>query len=96
MRTPAPLLWQALHEGAKLPRMRTCKKPHRWLVWRADLTPCYRTVADDEAWVLRSLERDCDFAAICSGLARFVGRRRAAARGAQLLRNWISEGVLQA
>jgi hypothetical protein len=96
LRTNAPRLWQALHQGEERPRARAQAKPLRWLIWRRDLTPCFRPLADDEAWALQAIGRGRDFAAICAGLARFAGRERAAARGAQLLRNWIAEGVLQA
>jgi hypothetical protein len=95
LRTNAPSLWAAVRAGEALPRVRARKRSQHWLIWRRELTPYYRPAADDEAWALQALERGRNFAALCSGLSRVGGAPRAAVRAAQLLRNWISEGVLR-
>ena len=96
LRSNAPQLWQRLRGRGKKSQAKRQRGPAAWLVWRKGHTPFYRVLAKDEAWALRAIERGWNFGALCAGLRRFVGDERAAQRGAQLLRNWLGEGLLRA
>lgn len=94
LRSNAPDVWRAATDGARPPRGRLRRSASTWLVWRKGLTPFYRVLPADEAWALDAMARGRDFASICSGLRRFAGVANAALRGAQLLRNWLNEGLV--
>ena len=96
LRSNAPQVWQSLigRKKRRKPRAGMRRRPAVCLVWRKDHTPFYRELTGDEAWALRALELGRNFGALCAGLRRFAGDAGAAQRGAQLLRNWLSEGLV--
>lgn len=65
-----------------------------WLVWRRTHQPFFRPLPPAEAWALGAVARGRDFAALAGGLRRFVGAAHAARTAAQLLRNWLAEGLV--
>ena len=89
-----PTLQFELHPSVQLLGLRHSAIP--WIVWRKGFVPRCRAPEADEAWALRAVMRGRNFAQICVGLRRFVGGVHAARRGAQLLRNWLAEGLLSA
>ena len=89
-----PQIWQAATAGRETPRVTTRRPPVEWLIWRKAHEPVYRALSSEEAWALGAVTRGRDFAALCSGLRRFVGTRHAAQTAVQLLRNWLSEQLI--
>ena len=96
LRSNTPQVWQSLlvRKKKRTPQARLRRIPVAWLIWRKDHTPFYRALAEDEAWALRAVERGRNFGTLCAGLRRFAGDTQAAQRGAQLLRNWITEELI--
>lgn len=94
LRSNAPAIWHAATAKKKLPRSHWRRAPAVWLVWRKTLLTQYRLLDTDEAWALQFVERGRTFGALCTGLQRFAGKAHAPLRAAQLLRNWLSEGLL--
>ena len=94
LRSNAPRIWQWAENGGSKPKTRLLHAPVAWLVWRKGQTPFYRALATDEAWALAAIGRGRSFGAVCNGLRKFAGDAGAAQRGAQLLRNWITEEFL--
>ena len=94
LRSNAPRIWQWAADHGRKPQPRLLAAPAAWLVWRKGQTPYYRALPPDEAWALAALGRGRGFGAVCNGLRRFAGNSGAAQRGAQLLRNWITEELL--
>jgi len=94
LRTNAPQIWRAASRRRKPPAIATRSRPAQWLVWRRALTPRYRPLPPDEARALELAARGRNFASLSGALRRFVGEERAALRGAQLLRNWLDEGLV--
>ncbi len=92
--TNAPALWQAVRKGKALPRVARARAPVDWLLWRRKLTPLYRSISADEAWAIDAIVRGRSFAALCSGLRRFVGEENAAPRAAQLLKTWVGDALI--
>ena len=94
LRGNAPRMWRGLCGTARRVPPAFRRSPVTWLVWRKEFEPFYRALAADEAWALAAVARGRDFGAICNGLRRFAGDAGAAQRGAQLLRNWLAEGLI--
>ena len=94
LRSNAPHVWRAASAGRKPPAAAMRRRPLGWLVWRKGHEPFYRALPPEEAWALDAAARGRDFASLASGLRRFVGAERAAHTGAQLLRNWLREGLV--
>ena len=94
LRSNAPRIWQWAEDGGPKPKTRLLHAPAAWLIWRKGQTPFYRVLATDEAWALAAIGRGRSFGTVCNGLRKFVGDAGAARRGAQLLRNWITEELL--
>jgi len=94
LRSNAPRIWRAATEGRKTPAPIRHPRPAAWLVWRIGHDPYYRVLPPDEAWALGAARRGREFASVVDGLRRFVGTAQAAQSAAQLLRNWLSEGLI--
>ncbi len=94
LRSNAPRIWQWAEERGPKPKARLLHAPVAWLIWRKGQTPFYRMLATDEDWALAAIGRGRSFGAVCNGLRKFAGDAGAAQRGAQLLRNWITEELL--
>ena len=67
-----------------------------WLLWRDHLLIRWRSIEPDEAWALRCCDDGEDFGAICAGLCERAGEDKAAFRAATLLKQWATDGVLEA
>jgi hypothetical protein len=91
----APDLFKATDSGDVV-KPRRATKPRHWCIWRRELTPRYRRLPADEAWMLDAVARGESFAAICEGLTQWSAEDAAAARAATLLRNWIAEQMVSA
>ena len=91
----APDLFKATDSGDAV-KPRRAASPRNWCVWRRELTPRYRRLQPDEAWMLDAVARGLPFAEICEGLTRWASEAAAAARAATLLRAWISEHMVSA
>ncbi len=94
LRSNAPQAWRAATGGRKPPPARLRSQPARWVVWRKEFEPFYRELPAAEAWALGAAARGREFAALIGGLRRFAGTAGAPQAGAQLLRNWLSEGLI--
>lgn len=94
LRGNAPQVWRAAIAGRKTPAAVMRPRPLSWLIWRVGHEPFYRALPPEEAWALGAAARGRDFATLCGGLRRFVGAEHAAQTGAQLLRNWLAEGLI--
>ena len=94
LRSNAPAAWQAIDAGREPPAAAMRTRPAGWLIWRKGDEPFYRALPPAEAWALGAVNRGREFAAVVSGLRRFVGTGNAAQTGAQLLRNWLVEELV--
>ena len=94
LRGNAPQVWRAAIEGHKMPHAAMRPRPVAWLIWRMGHEPFYRALPSAEAWALGAAARGRDFASLAGGLRKFVGAGQAAQSGAQLLRNWLAEGLI--
>ena len=72
----------------------TDESPATWLVWRSELTPRYRSLADDEAAALRAARQERTFEEICDCLSHWHEENSAAVRAITLLKTWIADDLL--
>jgi hypothetical protein len=92
----APQLWKALTEGAGRPELCVETEPIEWLLWRQDLTTCFRSLGADEAAALDAARRGQSFAELCELLAAWHGTERAPHDAAALLAAWLGAGLIVA
>lgn len=87
-------IWKALDGGADPPQPQVSEFPAPWLVWRAELTPRFRSLTVDEAWALDAILAGETFGAVCEGLCEWMDAQFAGPRAAELLRGWVAEGLI--
>ncbi len=94
LRWNVPDLFKA--DAAAMPKPRRLAASRAWVVWRRELSPRFRRLEADEAWMLDAVMRGEPFAEICDGLTRWASEDQAAQRAAGLLRHWIAEEMVSA
>ena len=94
LRSNAPRVWRAASAGVNPPAARMRLMPSGWLIWRKGHEPFYRALPLDEAWALDAAAKGRSFGELCEGLRRHVGGAQAAQRAAQLLKEWLGEGLV--
>ncbi len=96
LRSAAPRAWSRIVLGRDAAAAGSRQQHSAWLVWRRGHAPFFRVLPPGEAWALGAAARGRDFASLAGGLRRFVGAAAAAQTAAQLLRNWLNEGLIVA
>jgi hypothetical protein len=86
-------LFKALADEQPVPPP-TSESQASWLVWRAELTPRYRSLGEDEAAALRAALSQGTFEEICEALSSWHEADDVAVRAITLLKTWIAEGLL--
>jgi hypothetical protein len=89
-----PQLWQALTDEVERPPVELAARPVQWLLWRRDLTTCFRSLPQTEAAVLDAARSGWPFAELCELLCDEVGENEAPAAAATLLRGWVDAGLI--
>jgi len=84
-------VWQALDEEQTPPAPEQGIK-QGWAVWRQDLQPRYRSLAQDEATLLLTLLNAQSFSTACERLSTWHPADQAPIRAASLLGAWLNEG----
>jgi hypothetical protein len=93
MKTNAPALFKALTEDSALPEP-TMGEETAWVIWRDDLTPCFRSLSLGAAAALNLLMQRASFEAMCTELCTWYAADEAARQAATLLREWIEAGMV--
>lgn len=92
MRTNAVAIWKAITGEQQPPAVDHAGTPAKWVVWRKQLSPFFRSLEADEAWALDALVAQASFGELCAGLCDWVTADQAPVRAAGLLRGWVEEG----
>ena len=95
LRSNAPALRKATDAGEPLPRATLDDSARRWLLWRKELSPHFRSLSDAEAWAVTALKDGATFAALCEGLCRWSGPDQASSEAATLLRRWVDDELIR-
>jgi hypothetical protein len=93
LKSNAPALFKALTEDTALPEPAT-GEDSAWLIWRDDLTPCFRSLSPHAAAALTLLMRGATFEAMCTELCAWYAADEAAREAATLLREWLDAGMI--
>lgn len=96
LQTNAPSFRKAHDAGEPLPEPTAADSAQPWLIWRNDYTVCFRSLGDFEAWAIRTSQEGATFTALCEGLCDWVEPDQAAPQAAQLLRQWVNDGLITA
>lgn len=94
LHTNAPALFKALSDATDCPAPAALPQPQRWLIWRQELTPRYRSLPDDEATALDTLVAQGSFGDACEALCNWHEAAEVPAQIARMLRNWVDEALL--
>ncbi len=94
MSTNASAIFKALAADEVPPTPATLPMPQSWLIWREELTPKYRSAADDEAAALTTLLSQGTFGQLCDALCAWHAIDAVPARAAILLKGWIRDSMI--
>jgi hypothetical protein len=90
-----PELWQQLEHGETPDEpVPAYDVPTLFLIWREGLETAYRGVDPDEAWAVDQVLQGTAFGPLCDGLTQFHDAATAAGRAAQMLKQWLSDGLV--
>lgn len=91
----APAIRTAVDKALGLPELQINFVPTSWILWRRACATYFRSLAADEEVALKRAQQGENFAAICALLLNYTeDETQAALRAAQLLKQWISEGLI--
>lgn len=94
MQTNAPALFKALSEDGDAPAPSTARSNAEWIIWRQQITPCYRSLDASEAAALDTLLAQGTFESMCTALCDWHAPQDASLRAATLLRRWFEEDLV--
>jgi len=94
LHTNAPAMRKATDVQEPLPEVAVEDRPRSWVIWRKDLTPCFRSLGEYESWALSKVREGSDFSALCEGLCEWFQPEDAAAQAAALLRQWVDDELI--
>jgi Putative DNA-binding domain len=94
LRWNIPGLWKAIQEEQAPQPPVVADQPRAWVIWRRDLQSYFRSVPVVEARALDALGEGQCFAELCADLCEWIEEEQVAAHAAQLLRRWVSDGLI--
>ena len=84
----------AIDKGETPPGPHRDEIPVRWLLWRKNRNPNWRSLEVHEAWAIEAAYQGSNFAAICEGLCEWVSADQVAITAAGFLKQWISDELV--
>jgi len=87
--------WVALDGDEALPEKSRNEYPVRWLLWRKNRDPFWRSLEVHEAWAIEAAQNGASFAEICEGLCEWISEDAVAMSAAGLLKQWISDDLVK-
>lgn len=94
LRTNAPALRKATDAGEPLAEPEVGDKPNSWLIWRKELSACFRSLSEPESWALSTIRDGANFTELCEGLCTWFTPEDAAPQAAALLRQWVDDELI--
>ncbi len=89
-----PPYWVALDKDEELIEKQTTQQPTRWLMWRNNLKPNWRSLEVPEAWAIEAASNGSNFAELCEGLLEWIGEDAVAMTAASYLKQWIHDDMV--
>jgi len=84
----------ALENNEVLPEKYRDEYPLRWLIWRKNRDPFWRSLEVHEAWAFESAYQGANFAELCEGLLEWISEDQVAITAAGFLKQWISDELV--
>lgn len=94
LRWNAVAIWLALDQEQTPPDAVAAANPVQWLVWRKELQPHFRSLAEHEARALMGLQRGSGFSDVCAAVAAGAGDDDMTTQIAGWLQTWLNDAVL--
>jgi len=94
MTTNAAAIWSALAGEENPPAIGILAAPATLCVWRHDLSPCFRTIDDVEARMMRLALDGVSFGNMCFLLTAELGGDDAATAAGAVLAQWLRDGMI--
>jgi hypothetical protein len=91
-----PPYWSAQDNAQDLPQPTHDPTPTRWLMWRKQTSPNWRSLTVDEAWAIEAARSGASFADLCEGMLEWMGPDAVAMQAAGYLKQWISDEIIVA
>ena len=89
-----PPYWTAADKDEQVPGRHHEQVPTRWLMWRREMSPNWRSLDVSEAWAVEAAKNDANFAELCAGLLEWLGEDAVAVTAAGFLKQWIHDGLI--
>lgn len=86
--------WAALDKDEPLPEIQHQDHPLRWIIWRKDRDPFWRSLDVHEAWAVEVATNGANFAELCEGLCEWISEDQVALVAAGFLKQWISDDLI--
>ena len=86
--------YDAIKNGQDSPEKQHDEHPRRWLIWRKNRNPYWRSLDVHEAWAFESAQQGANFAKICEGLLEWISEDHVAITAAGFLKQWISDELV--
>lgn len=86
--------WVALEDNNETPQKQFEEVPTRWLMWRQEFSPSWRSMDVTEAWAIEAAYKGANFAELCEGLLEWVGEESVAITAAGYLKQWIHDQLI--
>lgn len=89
-----PKFWQSVKEEKDPSSPEQYPQTVTWVLWRKGIEVYFRSLEEDEAWLLDAVLARKSFAKLCEGLCQWIEPQDVAARVVVILQNWISEEMI--
>jgi len=86
--------YSAIENNEVLPDKNRDEFPLRWLVWRKNRNPFWRSMQVHEAWAFESAQQGANFAEVCEGLLEWISEDQVAISAAGFLKQWINDELV--
>lgn len=86
--------YSAMENNEALPEKNRDEFPLRWLVWRKNRNPFWRSLQVHEAWAFESAQQGANFAELCEGLLEWISEDQVAISAAGFLKQWINDELV--
>lgn len=84
----------ALEAGNSPPSPQCKNLPARWLLWRKNYNPNWRSLDAHEAWAIEVAHQGTNFAELCEGLCEWITEDQVAVTAAGFLKHWIIDDLV--
>jgi hypothetical protein len=89
-----PPYWIALDKDEEPLEKKHDEIPTRWLMWRREFSPSWRSLDVAEAWAIEAASQGANFAELCEGLLEWIGDAEVAMAAAGYLKQWIHDEMV--